>query len=157
MGKRKAERIGRLRHKDADAPRKRGYMVLYHSTTPEAALGILRDGFKIPRSGRGWVGMEAPWEGVWVSTTPLDFNEGCKGDTVLRLRASLAADALREYEIIEEGKPYREWCVPANLLNCFCVVRVADWGVISLRESGLSRRVESQMAAKARRATGPSV
>jgi hypothetical protein len=26
---------------------------------------------------------------------------------------------LDEYEILEEGKPYREWIVPAQLLNQF--------------------------------------
>jgi hypothetical protein len=26
---------------------------------------------------------------------------------------------LDSWEIIEEGKPYREWCVPARILNRF--------------------------------------
>jgi len=26
---------------------------------------------------------------------------------------------LDEWELVEEGKPYREWCVPAELLNRF--------------------------------------
>ena len=39
------------------------------------------------------------------------INEGATGDGVLELTLPDDFD-LDDYELIEEGKPYREWCVP---------------------------------------------
>jgi hypothetical protein len=56
------------------------------------------------------------WSGVWVSDRPLDANEGAEGEVLL------AIDGLGEHEVepfewIEEGKEYREFLVPADVLN----------------------------------------
>ena len=90
---------------------------LYHRT--DRADLILRDGF---RDGR------APsfprLLGVWLSNRPLDVNEGPKGDELLAV--DVDESSINEYEVIEEGKPYREWCVPASLLNARAVVWVVN-------------------------------
>jgi hypothetical protein len=54
--------------------------------------------------------------GVWLADSPLDGNEGTKGGQVLRVEFPPDVD-LDDYELIEELKPYREWCVPAALIN----------------------------------------
>jgi hypothetical protein len=57
------------------------------------------------------------FRGVWLSNVPLDSNEGTKGEDLLTIEIPDAV--LAEYEWIEEGKPYREFLVPAELVNKF--------------------------------------
>src|SRR5215211_5107062 len=60
--------------------------------------------------------------GVFVSDVPLDINEGAAGGELLELTLS-AELALDDFELVEDGKPYREWCVPAEILNSSASVR----------------------------------
>jgi hypothetical protein len=85
-------------------------MILYHRTN--AAAAILSEGF---RDGGGTFLTTEWWTGVWLSNVPLDGNEGADGDTLLRLE--LPEQMIADYEVIEDGKPYREWLVPARLIN----------------------------------------
>jgi hypothetical protein len=56
--------------------------------------------------------------GVFVSDLILDINEGATGDDVLEL--TLPDDFnLDSWEIIEDDRRFREWCVPAEVLNRF--------------------------------------
>jgi hypothetical protein len=118
-------------------------MIYYHSTTPDAALQIIANGFR----DAGGPGIRMGLIGVWISECPLDFNEGAKGDVLLRLQSEVQ---LSRYEVVEEGKPFREWCVPARLLNRRFTCRVADWGFISLGRAGLKRSTAMRLVAKAR-------
>jgi hypothetical protein len=63
--------------------------------------------------------------GVWLADVPLDSNEGADGDTLLEVTFDDLAP-LADYEWVEEGKPYREWLVPAALVNLIGKVRI--WG-----------------------------
>lgn len=87
-------------------------MRYFHTTTLPAAAAIERDGF---RDGRQWIG-GIELIGVWISDRPLDGNEGTKGDQLLVVDLPDDLD-LSPHEVIEEGKPYREWIVPAPLVN----------------------------------------
>jgi hypothetical protein len=89
-------------------------MILYHRTTAANAEQILRDGF---RDGVGSYLTDRNWSGVWLSDVPLDINEGAEGDTLLRVKLQMAEQAIADYELVEEGKPYREWLIPARLIN----------------------------------------
>jgi len=85
-------------------------MRLFHKTY--AATEILRNGF---RDGQGSYMTDSILTGVWLSAVPLDLNEGAAGDAVLEVQPP---DALAlECEVVEEGKPYREFLIPAALLN----------------------------------------
>ncbi len=64
------------------------------------------------------------WRGVWLLNVPLDVNEGAEGDTLLRV--VIPVRVIAEFEWIEEGKSYREWLVPAQLLNEHSRVRVVE-------------------------------
>src|SRR5947209_104121 len=55
--------------------------------------------------------------GVWLSDQPLDANEGASGDTLLRVVLRLNRRALDKYELREERKAYREWQIPAAVVN----------------------------------------
>jgi len=35
-------------------------------------------------------------------------------------------DDIADYEWIEDGKPYREWLVPASFLNARCTIKVVS-------------------------------
>ena len=90
-------------------------ITLYHRTTPEAAAAILADGF---RDGSGTYLTQNIHTGVWLSGVPLSAGDMFDlGDTLLKVMPPLTLDALNEYEWIEEGQPYREWLIPAAILN----------------------------------------
>ena len=95
-------------------------MTIYFHTT-DAADAILRDGFR--DSTGGYMMANIVLTGVWLGDSPMTVNEGAKGEQVLRVE--LEAD-MGDFEVIEEGKPYREWCVPAALINDRATVTLVD-------------------------------
>ena len=98
-------------------------IVLFHRTTEEGASAILDAGF---RDATGNYLTSQEWTGVWFSNVPLDVNEGAKGDVLLKVSLSLTERDIAPYEWIEEGKPYREWLVPAALVNPAAQVEIVD-------------------------------
>src|SRR5690348_14501478 len=97
-------------------------MRVYHRTF--AGPAILRGGFH-----------DSPWRpspaadysyGVFVSADhPLDENEGADGDAVIEL--TIPDDLFVAYELVEEGKPYREALIPSVELNAYIsTARVLD-------------------------------
>ncbi len=92
-------------------------MELYHRTTQERAEKILSGGFRDGRGRYGVLGAVSEYSGVWVSDVPLDVNEGAEGDVLFRIHLDLPEDDLAYYEWVEDGKCYREWLVPADVLN----------------------------------------
>jgi hypothetical protein len=92
-------------------------MIVYHSTTRSAADDILQRGFQ--ESGSAYL-KDRAWRGVWVSDVPLDFHEG--NDAVLQIELDIALD---EYEWIE-SKTYREWLIPAAILNEYRSIRAVN-------------------------------
>ena len=55
--------------------------------------------------------------GVWLSDVPLDENEGAWGPVLLKVNVPMSESDLDYYEWVEEGKGYREWLVPSELLR----------------------------------------
>lgn len=95
-------------------------MKLYHSTSREAADAIDRDGF---RDAQGTYGLiDHVLTGVYVSETPLDENEGALTGALFTF-TGVDPETIADYELIEEGKPYREWCVPAEIVNTWLRTR----------------------------------
>jgi hypothetical protein len=88
-------------------------LTLYHVTGKDAALAITQTGF---RDGTVFFGGMS-LTGIWVSSFPLSEMEGTKGDTVLKIALALPEAEIAYFEVVEEGKPYREWCIPARILN----------------------------------------
>jgi hypothetical protein len=84
----------------------------YHRTN--AAEAIIRDGFRDDEGSYMLKGMRL--RGVFLSDILLDANDGAEGDQLLEISLQATCD-ISDYEIIEEGKPYREWCVPAGIIN----------------------------------------
>jgi hypothetical protein len=102
---------------------------LYHSTTKEGAEAILRDGFRDQTRNYGLhydTGEPFVLTGVWLSDRPLEVNEGTAGDTVLAVELHAPLEDLADCELIEEGKPYREWCVPAEIVHSIATVSIQE-------------------------------
>lgn len=85
-------------------------MILYHRTP--AAKDIMEKGFKDSESNYL---TNRKWSGVWLSDRPLDSNEGAKGNQVLTVE--IPDEVISEYEWVNEGFTYREFLVPAELVN----------------------------------------
>jgi len=78
----------------------------------ENAQSILKSSF---RDGTGKYLTDKIRKGVWISNRPLDSNEGAEGDTLLEIR--IPESEVTPFEWPEEEKPYREFLVPARVLN----------------------------------------
>jgi hypothetical protein len=96
-------------------------VICYHTT--DAADAILRDGFSDATGSYMFANSELT--GVWLGELPMDINEGATGDQVLRVEFGDDVD-LDDFEAIEEHKPYREWCVPATLINAHATVTLVS-------------------------------
>lgn len=103
-------------------------MICYHTT--DAAEEIIANGFR-DASG-SYLG--AKLTGVFLANNPVDTNEGAKGDQVLQVKFSNDID-VEAYELVEEGKTYREWCVPAELVNDHAEVTLLTDDVLEARAS----------------------
>jgi hypothetical protein len=88
--------------------------LFYHRTTAEAADSILRNGF---RDGAGTYMTGNRFSGVWLSDRPLDCNEGATGDVLLRVTLPDSVDISDYYWDEGDEKPYKEWDVPASIIN----------------------------------------
>lgn len=101
-------------------------MKFFHTTWAHAADSIEAAGF---RDGEGTYGTSNVYAGVWVADKVLGINEhGGDVDTILVLEIPEAE--LVEFEWVEDGKPYREFLVPAELLNRHGIERrlsFEDW------------------------------
>jgi hypothetical protein len=91
-------------------------MDLYHRTTAERATNIIANGF---RDTTGTYMMDVEVTGVWLSDVPLDINDGgsAEHNTMLRVKIDLPEEDLADWEVVEEGKRYREWVIPAEVIN----------------------------------------
>jgi hypothetical protein len=90
-------------------------ITIYHTTTPAAAAAILREGFRDATGSYGFEGLLLT--GVFFSAEPVGVNEGAKGDPVLGdpvLVVEIPGHEIAEYGWVDT---YREWCIPAALVN----------------------------------------
>jgi hypothetical protein len=98
-------------------------MKFFHRTTAKNAANILKSGF---RDAAGTYMTNTTVTGVWVSDKILDENEGACGDVVLQIEMDISKEDLDFYEVKEDGKPYREWCIPAKQLNRGAISTVTE-------------------------------
>jgi hypothetical protein len=93
-------------------------MRLYHVTDRDTAEKILDQGFE---DSEVLHDNEELQIGVWLSDRCLLDEEdvgprlGPVADVALQIE--LPEEAVEPYERLEEGKPYREFCVPADIVN----------------------------------------
>jgi hypothetical protein len=98
-------------------------MKFFHQTRAKNAANILKRGFR--DTTRSYM-MSTTVTGVWVSDKILDESESAFCDVVLQIEVKISKRNFDCFEVKEEGKPFREWCVPARLLNKGKIVRLPD-------------------------------
>jgi hypothetical protein len=98
-------------------------MRLFHRTNPQAAASILQEGFL---DGTGTYGTSRNRSGVFLSSEPLDENDGACGDILLEVNLHMTEAELARYEWVEEGKWYREFFVPAAEINPRMTARIVE-------------------------------
>jgi hypothetical protein len=88
-----------------------------------AAEAILAGGFK---DGTGTYLTDREHTGVWLSDIPVERHD--QSDTLLAvdLPVHLSPMLDAEHEWVEDGKGFREWLVPAAILNEHGTVTVVD-------------------------------
>lgn len=100
-------------------------MQLFHCTSTRAASAIQADGFRDTEGSYGLATLTL--RGVFVSDVPLDSNDfGGDDDVLLAIELDLTDDESADYELVEDMKPYREWCIPAAVLNARGRTRLVD-------------------------------
>ena len=98
-------------------------VTLYHRTDRAAAEAIPWEGF---RDNSDFYMTRQLQTGVWLSNVPLDENEGAHGDFLLRVSLDIGESELAKYEWVEKGKVYREFLMPAELVNARGEVQIED-------------------------------
>jgi len=99
-------------------------MRLFHIANIANAEAILKDGF---RDVMGYHHAGQEWTGIWVSSEPLDWSQRQYLDDGITLFAiEIPEEDISDLEWVEEGKAYREWLVPAALLNSYGPPVVTD-------------------------------
>jgi hypothetical protein len=98
-------------------------VTLYHRTAEDIARQIIDHGF---RDGEGYYGTPRKHRGVWVSEEPLDWDEGACGNALIRIELAKEEPEIASFEWIEDGKPHREWLIPASLLNDFGELEIQE-------------------------------
>jgi hypothetical protein len=121
-------------------------LTLYHYTSLENALAILREGF---RDGEGTYLTRQWHRGVWLADRPLDCNDTGQvyaAEAWIQVSLDLSEDAIAAYEWVEEtgddppfSKGYREWLLPAVLINAHARLELYDsWDEdAEMRDAGL--------------------
>jgi hypothetical protein len=95
-------------------------LIVYHRTSSSTAGAILAEGFRDSEGYYMTAGDEdgKPWRGVWVSEEVFDASSlGIAWGEGVVLALSMPEDLLAQWEWVEEGKGYREFLVPAEILN----------------------------------------
>lgn len=101
-------------------------MKLYHTTTVEQAEIIKSKGFRDAEGSYGLAyddGTPFHIRGVFFSDFPLGPGDGLFTNASEVFVIEIPEDMIKGYEIIEESKGYREWCIPAAVANKYFTKR----------------------------------
>jgi len=99
---------------------------LYHTTTPENANKITKDGFIDTRGNYGMIAEDGnPFfvEGVFFSDGAMGNEDGLDTNASAVFRLEIPEELIIDYELIEDYKGYREWCIPSPIVNRYVTQR----------------------------------
>ena len=91
-----------------------GSFSFYHRTSAENARAIEESGFQ---NSIGYLFGNRAWTGVWLTSMPLDRREGAEGDTLLKVKLDVPERELERWEWTGEKRCFREWLIPAAIIN----------------------------------------
>lgn len=102
-------------------------MKLYHITSDENAILIAKNGFKDNSGSYGVVSSKAGQSKVSVGVFLSDriFEQRRRHDSDCVFVLDIPEKEIEPYEWKEEIKNYREWCIPAKIINKYFINRKA--------------------------------
>ena len=91
-------------------------MRLYHSTPAGNVPSIRQGGF---RDAEGNYLTTSMHRGVWLASRPMDWQDAGFDERAVMsvLEVEIPEELVEPFEWAEEGKPYREFLVPEELVN----------------------------------------
>ena len=99
-------------------------MRVFHSTPTRNVESIRAEGF---RDAEGTYMTTNIHRGVWLGNRPIDWNDaGFTEEDISVVVLEIPEATLAEWEWIEEEKPYREYLVPAKVVNEYPILEVCD-------------------------------
>ena len=103
-----------------------GRFIFYYRTNVNNAHAIIASGF---RNSIGHFLNNRIWTGAWLSSIPVDGEHSAEGDALLMVKLEIDEHELARWEWAAEGRTYREWLIPANIIN-----RCATFELVDQRE-----------------------
>lgn len=103
--------------------RHNGRFIFYHRTNATNAREIVESGF---RNTSGYFMGNRTWTGVWLSSAPFDSKNNGEDDALLMVKLHIDERDLARWEWTAEGRSYREWLIPANLVNRCATVQMVE-------------------------------
>ena len=100
-----------------------GRFIFYHRANAEEARAILESGFT---NSSGYFRDNKIWTGVWLSSTPVDSSNNGDDEALLIVKLEADERALSRWEWTAEGRSYREWLIPAALINKCAKIESVD-------------------------------
>ena len=100
-----------------------GRFMFYHRMNPVTAREIIDSGFS---DTSGYFLNNRIWTGVWLSSIPVDNEEGADEDSFLMVKLDIPERELSRWEWVAEGRSYREWLVPAAIVNRCAAVEMVE-------------------------------
>lgn len=91
-----------------------GRLRFYHRTSKENGRAIVESGFQ---NSTGYLFGNRAWTGVWLTSMPLDQVAETESDTLLKVKLHVSERELARWEWTGEKRCFREWLIPAALLN----------------------------------------
>jgi hypothetical protein len=91
-----------------------GRFIFYHRTNAHNAHAIIESGV---RNSTGHFLNNRTWTGAWLSSIPIYSEHGAEGDALLMVKLEIDDQELARWEWAAEGRSYREWLIPANIIN----------------------------------------
>ena len=98
-----------------------GRFIFYHRTNADNARGIIDSGFK---NSSGYFMNNRIWTGVWLSSIPVESE--ASADALLMVKLEIDGRELSRWEWSGEGRSYREWLLPANIINRCATVEMVN-------------------------------
>ena len=100
-----------------------GKIIFYHRTNTDNARAIVDSGFK---NSSGYFMNNRIWTGVWLSSIPVESEPGSADDALLLVKLDIDGRELSRWEWSAEGGSYREWLLPANIINRCATVKIVS-------------------------------
>jgi len=100
-----------------------GKIILYHRTNADNARAIIDSGFK---NSSGYFMNNRIWTGVWLSSIPVESEPSAEEDALLMVKLEIDGRELSRWEWSAEGRSYREWLLPANIINRCATVEMVN-------------------------------